>query len=300
MPWRESKGAKVVFVEIDSDGGFDFKDLEEKLSSNRKLHPDTLMIGSFSAGSNLTGQFFDVDRIAYLCHHHGALAFFDYACVGPYLEINMSGPTNLLGFSRKWLLPDEESRFERLCYKDAIFISPHKFVGGPGSSGLLIMKARVISNNLAPVVPGGGTVLYVNEDEHIYVKKIEEREEAGTPNILGDIRAGLAFKLKHQIGNETICRIDSQILNVVRERAKRMPNVVFHGNLELKRVPIFVVSIRAFGKVLHYNFVCNLLNDLFGIFTRGGCSCAGPYGHELLSIDTTRSHEIRDLLLEGK
>ena len=133
-------------------------------------------------------------------------------------------------------------------------------------------------------------MFYVSDDEHIYVRNIEEREEAGTPNILGDIRAGLAFKLKNQIGIEAINRIDQQILNVVRERAKRMPNVVFHGNLELKRVPIFVVSIRAFGKILHYNFVCNLLNDLFGIFTRGECSCTGQHGHELLSFYSTLSH----------
>ena len=131
---------KVIFIEIGSDGGFDFKDLQEKLEETRKQFPNTLMIGSFSAGSNLTGQYFDVDRIAYLCHLHGALAFFDYACVGPYLAINMSGETQL-GFSRKWLDAEDQPRFERLCYKDAIFISPHKFVGGPGSSGILVMKA---------------------------------------------------------------------------------------------------------------------------------------------------------------
>ncbi len=297
LPWRETKGAQVRWVEMGKDGGFDFEALEHALS--KAAAAGALVVGSFSAGSNLTGQFFDVDRIAYLCHLHGALAFFDCACVGPYLAMCLKGPTRGLGFGREWLREEERARFEKLSYKDGFFLSPHKFVGGPGASGVLVLRARVVGSELPPIVAGGGTVLYVNEEEHIYVGKIEEREEAGTPNILGDIRAGLAFKLKRQVGEETIARVDAQILAIVRERAARMRNVVFHGNLELRRVPIFVISVKAFGKVLHYNFVCSLLNDLFGVFTRGGCSCAGPYGHELLAIDLTHSRKIRDLLLSG-
>lgn len=160
--------------------------------------------------------------------------FFDYACVAPYLDINLNGPTHT-GYGRQWLKKEQIPKFFKLCYKDGIFISTHKFIGGPGSSGILTVKSRLVNRNAAPIFPGGGSVLYVNEKEHIYVERVEDREEAGTPNILGDIKAGLAFKLKHSIGVEAIKIIDNRIMKIVKDRAKTMKNVTFYGSMDSPR-----------------------------------------------------------------
>ena len=148
---------------------------------------DCLKIGSFSAGSNITGTLVDTDRIAIICHENNFLAFFDYAAVAPYIENSAGGPSkdrSYFDFSIKGK--------EKLAYKDAMFISPHKFTGGPGTSGVLIAR-RDIMKSAAPTRPAGGTVLFVTDKEHVYVENLEEMEEGGTPGILQDIRTGLVF-----------------------------------------------------------------------------------------------------------
>jgi selenocysteine lyase/cysteine desulfurase len=149
-----------------------------------KAPSDILKIGSFSAGSNLTGTIFNVDRISYMLHKHDALAFFDYACVGPYVKINMNGLSDF--DDNDQIFQNDEEKI-KLTYKDAIFLSPHKFIGGPCTAGVMIAK-RVLFQNTIPAIPGGGTVFCVNNKFHIYLKDIEAREEGGTPNIVSCIR----------------------------------------------------------------------------------------------------------------
>jgi len=194
LPWRES-GARMEVIPITEDGDFDYAALESKLQAHAS--ENCLKVGAFSAGSNITGTMTDVDRIAILCHSYGCLATFDYAAVAPYIEINMNGPSVYRRF------PFEVQSKAELAYKDAVFISTHKLIGGPGSSGLLLAKKNLLYDS-KPDRPGGGPVFFVNELEHEWVGHIEELEEAGTPGVLQDIRAGLVFQLKEQIGVQTI------------------------------------------------------------------------------------------------
>jgi selenocysteine lyase/cysteine desulfurase len=277
LPWRESLADLVVIPE-DHDGRIDLARLEAVLLE----HADRpLKIGSFSAASNVTGVLSDVRAISILLHRHGALSFWDFAAAAPYVSMEM-GP----------FAPGET---DPLAYKDAIFISPHKFIGGPGTPGVLVAR-RELFRNRVPSVPGGGTVAYVNPTEHRYLTAIEQREEGGTPAIVESIRAGLVFRLKEAVGAEAIRERESSFIARAIERWSRHPTIEILGNPELDRLSIvsFVVRhIDADGtrRYLHHNYVVALLNDLFGIQSRGGCSCAGPYGHRLLGIDLERSHE---------
>jgi selenocysteine lyase/cysteine desulfurase len=159
---------------------------------------NTLKIGAFSAGSNITGILFDVDRLAVMCHKANFLACFDYAAAGPYIDINMAGATNTLGVFPK--LTEEDKKY---AYKDALYVSPHKFVGGPGSSGVLLARNAIIGSS-KPQRLGGGIVFFVNESEHEFIADKQEREESGTPGVVQDIRAGLVFQLKEQVSPEHI------------------------------------------------------------------------------------------------
>ncbi|NUT07430.1 MAG: aminotransferase class V-fold PLP-dependent enzyme, partial [Hamadaea sp.] len=179
LPWRESV-ADVVVIPEDHDGHIDVEALERELV---RYADRPLKIGSFSAASNVTGIVSDTHGISDLLHRHGALSFWDFAAAAPYVEIEMSGRC---------------TRYP-LAYKDAIFLSPHKFVGGPGSSGVLAVRRELLRNRV-PTVPGGGTVDYVNAVEHHYLADPAHREEGGTPAIVGDIRAGLVFQLKEAVG----------------------------------------------------------------------------------------------------
>jgi selenocysteine lyase/cysteine desulfurase/CRP-like cAMP-binding protein len=182
LPWRESI-AVLRPIREDADGRLDLDHLREELE--RYAHRP-LKIGSFSAASNITGILTDVDAVASLLHQHGALSFWDYAAAGPYLEVDMNPPGD-----------------DHLAYKDAVFLSPHKFIGGPGTPGVLVAK-RALFTNAVPSVPGGGTVAFVTLDEHAYLDGVEQREEAGTPAIVESIRAGLVFQLKRAVGIDTI------------------------------------------------------------------------------------------------
>ncbi|MFZ2226877.1 MAG: aminotransferase class V-fold PLP-dependent enzyme [Candidatus Nanopelagicaceae bacterium] len=276
LSWRESI-CDVVTIREDADGHVDLDHLRAELD-NYATRP--LKIGSFSAASNVTGIITDTDAVSQLLHEHGALAFWDFAAAAPYVEINMH-PTN------------------PMHRKDAIFLSPHKFVGGPGTPGVLVVNHSVIHNTV-PVVPGGGTVAYVNAHDHRYLTDPSHREEGGTPAIIESIRAGLVFQLKEAVGVSTIHATEEKFLARAIEAWKSEPRIELLGNLESKRLSILSFVLRApSGKLLHHNFIVALLNDLFGIQSRGGCSCAGPYGHRLLGIDNAKSHEIEEEIAGG-
>ncbi|MEX1281435.1 MAG: aminotransferase class V-fold PLP-dependent enzyme [Acidimicrobiia bacterium] len=267
LPWRESI-ADVVVIDEDADGHVDLDHLRRELVA----HADRpLLIGSFSAASNVTGILTDTVAVASLLHAHGALSFWDYAAAAPYVSIDMGDPADGPG------------------YLDAIFVSPHKFVGGPGTPGVLVARRELFTNPV-PVVPGGGTVSYVNATDHEYLADPEHREEGGTPEIVGSIRAGLVFGLKEAVGADRIMAIEERMARRAIDAWCAHPGIEVLGNREADRLSIvsFVVR-RPDGRHLHHNYVVALLSDLFGIQSRGGCSCAGPYGHRLLGIDLDTS-----------
>lgn len=280
LPWRESI-ADVITIPEDADGQIDLARLEEEL---QQYGDRRLKIGSFSAASNVTGIISDVASISILLHKHGALSFWDFAAAGPYVDIDMSPPASG---------PDAH-----LAYKDAIFLSPHKFIGGPGTPGVLIARKELFANRV-PAVPGGGTVAYVNPFEHRYLSDIERREEGGTPAIVESIRAGMVFQLKQAVGAVTIKALEEDMTGRAIESWSANPNIEILGNPKADRLSIVSFVVRYEGRYLHHNFVVALLNDLFGIQSRGGCSCAGPYGHRLLGIDIDKSHEFEREIARG-
>jgi selenocysteine lyase/cysteine desulfurase len=266
LPWRESF-ADVAVVREDPAGGVDLDDLEEKLL---RYADRPLKVGSFSAASNVSGIVTDVDAVSTLLHRHGALACWDYASAGPYLPIDMNPP------------PDENG--ERLAWKDAVFVSPHKFVGGPGTPGVLIAK-RSLFRNRVPTVPGGGTILFVSPSWRTYHPAAEIREEGGTPAIVESIRAGLVFALKEAVGAEEIRRREREFARRALESLTANPHIRILGNTEPDRLAIVSFGILHERGMLHGNFVTAVLNDLFGIQARSGCFCAGPYVHRTYPID---------------
>jgi selenocysteine lyase/cysteine desulfurase len=278
LPWRESI-ADVVTIREDVDGHID----QDQLAAELVAYADrALKIGSFSAASNVTGIMSDVRGIASLLHTHGALSFWDFAACAPYVAVDVSAPEGR---------PD--------AYLDAIFISPHKFIGGPGTPGVLVVRRNLLTNRV-PDVPGGGTVLFVNATEHRYLADPVHREEGGTPAIVESIRAGLVFQLKEAVGVDVIEEREDDLLQRAMVAWRDEPGIEILGNPTAKRLSIvsFVVHAPS-GRYLHHNFVVALLNDLFGIQTRGGCSCAGPYGHRLLGIDVEQSHEFEAQIATG-
>ena len=279
LPWRESI-ADVVPIPEDAEGHLDVEVLRSQLERYR--HRRTL-IGSFSAASNVTGILTDTHAISTLLHENGALAFWDYAACAPYVEIDMSPRC------------DEHP----LSYKDAIFLSPHKFIGGPGTCGVLLMRRELMTNSV-PETVGGGTVAYVNAEEHVFLNSPEHREEGGTPAIVESIRAGLVFDLKESVGVPVIKSRESDYLDRAIRSWQTNPRLEVLGNTDAERLSIVsFVMRREGGRYLHHNFVVAILNDLFGIQSRGGCSCAGPYGHRLLGIDVERSHEYEREITHG-
>jgi selenocysteine lyase/cysteine desulfurase len=280
LPWRESV-ADVVTIRLDGTGALDLVHLEYEL----RLYADRrVMIGSFSAGSNVTGIITDVDRVTIALHRHGALACWDYAAAGPYLPIDMNAAPDI---------PDG-----RLAYKDAVFISPHKFVGGPGTPGILVAK-RSLFRNRVPSVPGGGTVLFVSPSRHAYHPDPEVREEGGTPGIVESIRAGLVFALKERVGSREICRRESAFARRALASWRANPRIEILGSITLDRLPIVSFGVRHAGRLLHANFVVALLSDLFGIQARSGCFCAGPYLHRLYGIDDESSARMQAQAMDG-
>jgi len=285
LPWRESI-ADVVTIGEDADGHIDLTQLEEELLRHAGR---PLRIGTFSAASNVTGILSDTRAISVLLHRHGALAFWDFAAAAPYVDVRMEPrrPT-----------PDGDPRDAALDTKDALFVSTHKLIGGPGTPGILVAR-RDLFRNRVPSVVGGGTVAYVNQEAHHYLADVEHREEAGTPDIVGAIRAGLAFQLKERVGSDAIARREHALIERAIERWERVPTIDILGDRRARRLSIVSFTVSHGQWRLHHNLVVALLNDLFGIQARGGCSCAGPYGHRLLGIDLATSHRFESEILSG-
>ncbi|MBL1421684.1 MAG: aminotransferase class V-fold PLP-dependent enzyme [Alphaproteobacteria bacterium] len=269
LPWRES-GAEVVEIAEAEQGGPDLVMLENEL----KMRADrALLVGSFSAASNVTGIVTDDEAVTKLLKRYGALAFWDYAGGGPYLPIDMGSDETTL--------------------KDAIFLSPHKFPGGPSASGLLIVR-NLAMRATCPTWPGGGSVSYVSPWAHDYFTSIAEREEAGTPNIIGDIRVALVFMIKAAIGLDYIAKRDREFAAMAFAKWSDNPNIGILAANHSNRLPIFsFVIYDGEGGYIPHEMFTRLLSDVTGIQARGGCACAGPYGHRLLGVGRDQSEAIR-------
>jgi selenocysteine lyase/cysteine desulfurase len=276
LPWRESI-ADVVQIGEDHNGHVDLDNLRDELSNYADR---SLRIGSFSAASNVTGILTDTEAVSALLHEYGALSFWDYAAAAPYVRIQMGRPA------------------AGVAYKDALFLSPHKFVGGPGTPGVLAVRRDLLTNRV-PTVPGGGTVAYVNRVEQSYLTDPVAREEGGTPDIIGSIRAGLVFQLKDAVGTDVIQAREQRFWMRALDIWSKHPAIQILGDTTADRLSIVSFVIRVDTRYLHHNFVVAVLNDLFGIQARGGCSCAGPYGHRLLGIDIERSHAFQREITGG-
>jgi selenocysteine lyase/cysteine desulfurase len=274
LPWRESI-ADVVEISANADGHIDLDELDAQLTAYADR---PLRIGSFSAASNVTGILSDTEAIAALLHARGALSFWDYAAAAPYVQIRVRESA-----------PGAGDR------KDAVFLSPHKFIGGPQTPGVLVVRRDLVRNRV-PTVPGGGTVAFVDPIGHRYLDDPVVREEGGTPAIIESIRAGLVFALKQAVGADVVQASEERLWKRAMARWSDHPDIEVLGNPGARRLSIVSLRIRTGDRYLHHNYVVALLNDLFGIQARGGCSCAGPYGHRLLQIDAARStafkHEI--------
>lgn len=276
LPWRES-GAEVIEISEALDGGPDLEQLESALKSAGERP----IIGAFSAASNVTGIITDVKVVTRLLKSYSAISVWDYAGGGPYLPIDMGIGT------------DAEI--------DAIVVSPHKYIGGPGASGVMILRKNVVKTAI-PTSPGGGTVSFVSPWVHDYSKSLVAREEAGTPNVIGDIRAALCFMVKDAIGQDIL----DKRLGELRQRAlntwKTTPGLQILGNpLALRSLPIFSFRIEdPNGGYIHQQLITRMLSDIYGIQARGGCACAGPYAHRLLNIGREESAILRKAILGGR
>jgi selenocysteine lyase/cysteine desulfurase len=274
LPWIESI-ATVVEVELDAAGRISLTDLERKLDAHRRR---PLKIGAFSAASNVTGLLTDVGAVAEALHRGGALAVFDLAAAAPYVPIDMHPA-------------------DPLHRMDALFASPHKFAGGPNASGVLVAH-KSLFRSTRPERPGGGTVDYVGSARRAdidYVRRLDEREEGGTPAIIGDLRAGVAFLLKDMLGAEHILEHEIALGARAAARLCRHPRIEVYGPTNLPRLAVVSFNVRG----LHHDFVSTLLDHLFGIQNRAGCSCAGPYGHRLLGIGPEKSAAYRAQIERG-
>ncbi|KAJ9599553.1 hypothetical protein L9F63_009951, partial [Diploptera punctata] len=283
LPWRE-KNAKIVRIAETKDGFIDLNDLERQL----QLHRGTgrQLIGCFSAASNITGILADDIATTLLLHQYGALAFWDYAAAAPYVKLDMNP-----------VLPGVD---EKAVYKDAMFFSVHKFIGGVQTPGVLIAKKSLFKNT-TPHGCGGGTVFFVTRDGHRYLQDTELREEGGTAAVVESVRAGLVMQLKETVGVQAIMAREEKISRMVLAHIRTIPELILLGSTSqaMKRLPIFSFMVRhPRGTFLHHNFVCSVLNDVFGIQARGGCACAGPYAQDLLGIDEELAQEYENVLLE--
>lgn len=276
LPWRES-GAKVIEIGEAEDGGPDMAQLARALSETAGAE---LVIGSFSAASNVTGITTDVAAVTRMLKRAGAKAVWDYAGGGPYLPIAMA--------------PAEDAQI------DAIVVSPHKFIGGPAATGVLVVRRDAVVTT-TPTWPGGGTVKFTSPSVHDYSDSLESREEAGTPNVIGDIRAALAFIVKGAIGSEAMTRRNRTLTQRAFDAWSNVRGLELLGPASPDRLPIFSFRIRNdAGGHVHHQLVTRMLSDRFGIQARGGCACAGPYVHRLLSIDERESARIRGAILNGE
>ncbi|QCO55306.1 aminotransferase class V-fold PLP-dependent enzyme [Pseudorhodobacter turbinis] len=276
LPWREY-GAEVIEINEAPKGGPDLAQLEAILNAAKGRR----IVGAFSAASNVTGILTDTDAVTRLLKRYGAMAVWDYAGGGPYLTIDMRAGTD--------------------AHKDAVVISAHKFPGGPGASGVMIVrKGAVCCSRMFQ--PGGGTVRFVSPTAHDYSTDIATREEAGTPNVVGDIRAALCFMVKAAIGQAQLDTRHAELRQRALDVWKKNPNLELMGNSDAPALPIFSFRVRdgARGGYLHHQLFTRLLSDAYGIQARGGCACAGPYAHRLLGIEPAESETIRAAIQRGE
>ena len=263
--WLETM-AKVEVIPPDEEGLFSLENLEALLIQYKDC---TIKIASIIGGSNVTGIETPYHDVAKLMHKHGGVCFVDFACSAPYVAIDMHPK-------------DEESQL------DAIFFSPHKFLGGPGTSGVLVFNKKLYKN-MVPDCPGGGTVSWTNPwGEHKYIDNIEDREDGGTPGFLQTIKTALSIKLKEQMGIDNMLKREHELIAIVFEKLDPIENIKILAGQHKERLGVISFYIDD----LHFNLGVKLLNDKFGIQTRGGCSCAGTYGHFLLHVDQQMSHEL--------
>ncbi len=263
--WLETM-CKVEVIPPGPEGLFSMDNLKELLD---RYKDRTIKIASITGGSNVTGIRVPTHDIAKLMHRHGGVCFVDYACAGPYVNIDMH--------------PEDKD-----AYLDAIFFSPHKFLGGPGTCGVLVFNKQLY-RNMIPDCPGGGTVSWTNPwGEHKYIDDIEDREDGGTPGFLQTIKTALAIRLKEQMGVSNMLKREHEIVNHIFDELSGIENL--HILAPQHRDRLGVISF--YIDDLHYNLGVKLLNDRYGIQTRGGCSCAGTYGHYLLHVDFEMSHEL--------
>lgn len=270
--WLETI-SDVKIIEPDNDGLINKNNLRKLLDKyrNRKIK-----IGSFTAASNVTGIRTNYHSLSKIMHENGGLCFIDFAASAPYVKIDMHPKDPL----------------EKL---DAIYFSPHKFLGGPGTSGVLILNKDLNTCNV-PDHPGGGTVDWTNPwGGHKYISDVEAREDGGTPGFLQTIKTALCIKLKDEMGVNNILNRENELVKIAFEEFSKIPKLhILAQNVEER---LGVISF--YIEDIHYNLIVKILNDRFGIQVRGGCSCAGTYGHYLLHVDPTRSNRITKKISQG-
>jgi selenocysteine lyase/cysteine desulfurase len=269
--WLEAE-VELVCIDPDQNGLCAVENLRQEIVK----YEGRPLIGSFTACSNVTGVHTPYHELARVMHEHGGICLVDFAANAPYEDINMhpGDPLECL---------------------DAIFFSPHKFLGGPGSSGIMVFNAN-LDKNTVPDHPGGGTVDWTNPwGEHKFVSNLEDREDGGTPAFLQTIRAALAVRLKEEMGTREIVAREHELLNIAFPRLRAIPGLHILANEIEDRLGV----ISFYMEGVHFNLIVKLLNDRFGIQTRGGCSCAGTYGHFLLHVDREHSKSITDQINHG-
>ncbi len=270
--WLETI-ADVVCIQPDSEGLIDLHDFEVQLE---KYKDRKLKIGAFTACSNVTGIETPYHKMAKMMHENGGFCFIDFACSAPYVNIDMH-PADPL---------------EKL---DAIFFSPHKFLGGPGTPGVIIFDSHLYKN-LVPDNPGGGTVDWTNPwGQHKFVSNIELREDGGTPAFLQTIKAALCVKLKEEMNVDKMEQREKYLVKTAIDGLRKIPGLhILADNIEDR-----LGAISFYVDKIHYNLLVKILNDRFGIQMRGGCSCAGTYGHYLLHVSPDQSKHISEKINEG-
>ncbi len=269
--WLETI-AEVIVIEADEEGLVCLSNLQKLIDQ----YPNRKKIAAVTSCSNVTGIMTPYHQIAKMMHQHDGLCFVDFACSAPYIDIDMN-PSDPL---------------ERL---DAIYFSPHKFLGGPGSAGALLFKAELYKNRV-PDNPGGGTVNWTNPwGEHSYIMEIEAREDGGTPSFLQTMRTALSIQLKDQMGTQQIMEREHELLAILWPRMKAIPSLHLLADNQPNRLGV----ISFYFEDIHYNLAVKILNDRFGIQTRGGCSCAGTYGHYLLEVSYQKSKSIVSNIGQG-
>ncbi|AXC49198.1 aminotransferase class V-fold PLP-dependent enzyme [Paracoccus suum] len=269
LPWRES-GAEVIALPEAEDGSGPCL-----AALDRALAKEGPKVVALSAASNVTGITSDVAGITARAKAAGARVVWDFAGGAPYMALDMGAGM------------------------DAVVISPHKFVGGPGASGLLIIR-RDATQATRPTLPGGGTVRFVSSEGHDYSQNLEAREEGGTPNVIGDIRAALALIVKEAVGQDVIDARQQAGLAKARARLAGHPRIVMLDDRDVPRLPILSFRVRdGQGSFIHQQLATRMLSDLYGVQARGGCACAGPYVLKLLGADAAAAASMRAAILSG-